>query len=88
MNRKYLDLVNASFKGDPSFVASLDRACKEFVNHNAVCQKSSAKSPELIAKYCDALLKKGAKNPDEAELEQLLNNIVLHLGGRPLLIIM
>ena len=37
---------------------------------------SSSKSPELLAKYCDSLLKKSSKNPEEAELEDTLNQVV------------
>ncbi|KAH9634721.1 hypothetical protein HF086_015594 [Spodoptera exigua] len=42
---------------------------------NAVTKaaNSSSKSPELLAKYCDLLLKKSSKNPEEAELEDTLN---------------
>ena len=36
----------------------------------------SSKSPELLARYCDLLLKKSAKNPEEAELEDTLNQVV------------
>ena len=31
---------------------------------------------ELLAKYCDHLLKKSSKNPEEAELEDTLNQVV------------
>ena len=37
---------------------------------------SSSKSPELLARYCDLLLKKSSKNPEEAELEDTLNQVV------------
>ncbi|KOB70482.1 putative SCF complex protein cul-1 [Operophtera brumata] len=44
---------------------------------NAVTKaaNSSSKSPELLAKYCDLLLKKSSKNPEEAELEDTLNQV-------------
>ena len=45
------------------------------VNENVV-NKNSTKSPELLAKYCDLLLKKGNKNVEFAELEAKLNQIV------------
>lgn len=38
--------------------------------------QSSSKSPELLARYCDSLLKKSSKNPEEAELEDTLNQVV------------
>ena len=34
---------------------------------------TSSKSPELLAKYRDLLLKKSSRNPKEAELEDTLN---------------
>ena len=36
------------------------KACSKFVNNNEVTKlaKSSAKSPELLAKFCDTLLRK------------------------------
>jgi len=59
-------------------VAALDKACGRFINSNAVTRQanSSSKSPELLAKYCDLLLKKSSKNPEEAELEDTLNQVV------------
>ena len=39
---------------------------------------ASTKSPELLARYCDLLLKKSARNPLEAELEDILNQVVCH----------
>ncbi|GBP29936.1 Cullin-1 [Eumeta japonica] len=46
---------------------------------NAVTKvaNSSSKSPELLAKYCDILLKKSSKNPEEAELEDTLNQVMV-----------
>lgn len=38
--------------------------------------KNATKSPELLAKYCDILLKKGNKNMEDSELEEKLNQIV------------
>lgn len=37
---------------------------------------TSAKSPELLARYCDMLLRKSAKNPEEEELEDALTQVV------------
>ena len=74
---KYQSLVNVAFTGESEFVRSLDNACKEFVNRNQICKSSSTKSPELLAKYTDSLLKKGAKAADESELEELLVQIMV-----------
>ncbi len=78
VHKKYNALVMSAFSNDAGFVASLDKACGKFINGNAVTRQanSSSKSPELLAKYCDLLLKKSAKNPEEAELEDTLYQVV------------
>ena len=53
--------VSRSFKGEAGFVASLDKACREFVNQNSATGTSSTKSPELLAKHADMLLRKNNK---------------------------
>ena len=52
------------------------QACREFVNRNVVCKSASTKSPELLAKYADSLLRKSAKSAEEADLENKLTQIV------------
>eukprot|EP01121_Diplochlamys_sp_Union-15-3_P009627 TRINITY_DN2624_c0_g3_i1.p1 TRINITY_DN2624_c0_g3~~TRINITY_DN2624_c0_g3_i1.p1 ORF type:complete len:772 (-),score=134.47 TRINITY_DN2624_c0_g3_i1:29-2344(-) len=79
VHKKYNDLVNTAFRGDSGFVAALDKACRRFINDNAVTKlaKSSSKSPELLAKYCDMLLKKSPKNPEEQETTRILDDVML-----------
>lgn len=76
VHSKYQHLVNAAFGGESEFVRSLDNACREFVNRNQICKSSSTRSPELLAKYTDQLLKKGAKSAEESELENMLVQIM------------
>lgn len=78
VHRKYNALVLVAFGNDSGFVAALDKACGRFINANAVTKSanSSSRSPELLAKYCDLLLKKSNKNAEEAELEDTLNQVV------------
>ena len=78
VHKKYNALVMTAFGNDAGFVAALDKACGKFINNNAVTRQmnSSSKSPELLARYCDLLLKKSSKNPEEAELEDTLNQVV------------
>ena len=66
VHKKYDLLVLSAFHNDKGFVASLDKACGRFINNNAVTKKcnSSSKSPELLARYCDFLLKKNTKNSE------------------------
>ena len=78
VHKKFHSLVMVAFANDNGFVAALDKACGKFINTNAVTKKanSNTKSPELLAKYCDLLLKKSSKNPEEEELEDTLNQVV------------
>ena len=76
------ETVSRSFKGEAGFVASLDRACREFVNYNAATGTSSSRSPELLAKHADTLLRKNNKMSEEGDLEDALDRVVcgLHSG--------
>lgn len=77
VHKKNSDTVNRSFRGEAGFVASLDRACKEFVNKNAATGTSTTKSPELLAKHADALLRKNNKLSEEGDLEEALNQVMI-----------
>mmetsp|Transcript_36846 Transcript_36846/g.90172 ORF Transcript_36846/g.90172 Transcript_36846/m.90172 type:complete len:775 (-) Transcript_36846:79-2403(-) len=76
---------------DPGFVAAQDKAFRTFVNDNAVTnpppapgakparrgQQQIAKAPQMLAKYCDMILKKGPTHiSDEQQMEQTLSDVV------------
>ncbi|KXN86112.1 Cullin-1 [Leucoagaricus sp. SymC.cos] len=77
VHRKNSDTVRRSFKSEAGFQASLDKACREFVNRNAATGASSTKSPELIAKHADMLLRKNNKMAEEDDLEGALNRVMI-----------
>jgi cullin 1 len=67
----YAALVTNAFTGESDFVRSLDNACREFVNRNKLCQNSSTRSPELLAKYTHSLLSRtNAKMSEEDDMER------------------
>lgn len=81
VHQRYQQLVNQSFKNEPGFMQSLDKAATHFINTNAITKRAPTnsqltKSAELLSRYCDQLLRKSSKMPDERELEDLLNKIV------------
>ncbi|KAI8908568.1 Cullin, partial [Gorgonomyces haynaldii] len=76
VHKKFSDLAKQAFSAEPGFVASLDRACREFVNRNSICKGNSSKSPELLAKYADSILKKSSKVSEDGEIEELLNAVM------------
>ena len=68
-HRKNSEIVNRSFEGEAGFAASLDTACREFINRNAATRTSSAMSSGFIAKYLDMLLRKNSKLAKEDGLD-------------------
>jgi len=75
VRKKYIKLIQNSFSNDSKFVASMDKACTEFINKNKICNQK-VKSPELLARYCDALLKKSNKIAESSEIEERLKDII------------
>lgn len=71
LHKKYKDMINDVFSGDQSFIGALDRACSSVINYR-INPKVSSRSPEMLAKYCDFLLKKSAKGMSEAEIDDRL----------------
>ncbi|CAP34853.2 Protein CBG17038 [Caenorhabditis briggsae] len=80
VHQRYQGLVERSFSKEVGFVKSLDTAAIAFINRNAVTEKAPEtrvlKSPELIARYCDLLMKKNSKMPDEMEMDVLQKNVI------------
>lgn len=76
IHTRYQGLVKRAFNDEPEFTRSLDNACREFVNRNDVCKAGTNKSPELLAKYTDILLRKSSTGVEEGELEATLTHIM------------
>lgn len=55
--RNYSDLITNVLNGDQLFVGALDKACSAIINHR-IHRQQPCRSPELLAKYCDSLLRK------------------------------
>eukprot|EP01101_Sappina_pedata_P005132 TRINITY_DN2298_c0_g1_i2.p1 TRINITY_DN2298_c0_g1~~TRINITY_DN2298_c0_g1_i2.p1 ORF type:complete len:805 (-),score=310.53 TRINITY_DN2298_c0_g1_i2:26-2329(-) len=77
--RRFSYITESCFKADPSFVASLDKGFRKLINENAITveAKSSTKSPQLLAKYSNTVLKKGPNSLEENEAEKLLDDIMM-----------
>ena len=77
VHTQYQGLVKRAFANEPEFTRALDNACREFVNRNDVCKAGGAnKSPELVARYTDVLLRKGTVAIEEDQLEIALTQIM------------
>jgi cullin 1 len=62
---------------DNEFKESLDRAATKFINKNKACEEKTTLCPELVAKYCDSLLKRSNKTIDEPGTEEKFNQIMI-----------
>lgn len=58
-------IVAEAFQDHPTFVKALDNACRSYINFNSIAKNNnskatitSSKTPDLLAKYSDNLLKK------------------------------
>ncbi|EEB07504.2 Cullin 1 [Schizosaccharomyces japonicus yFS275] len=74
---RYRKIVTSAFNGDSEFTKYLDNACREFINRNAVCKTSSSRSPELLARYTDAVLRRNSKTGDTEDIEQVLSSVMI-----------
>lgn len=80
VHKKYNALVLTKFTNDSRFAAALDKSFSKFVNQNSASKKikiATNKTPELLAKYSDHLLKKSKDHPQEQDLEDRLNQIMV-----------
>ncbi|KAG7455242.1 hypothetical protein MATL_G00254530 [Megalops atlanticus] len=74
VHSKYVQLINTVLNGDQHLMSALDKALTSVVNYRE--PKSICKAPELLAKYCDSLLKKSAKGLTENEVEDKLTSFI------------
>lgn len=70
---KYEKLISEIFKNDPKFLSALDKACAAVIN-SRFNEKQPCRSAELLAKYCDSLLKKSKST--ETEIDRKLSNSI------------
>ncbi|CAG8523652.1 5982_t:CDS:10 [Diversispora eburnea] len=71
---KYMNLCHKVFINDAAFVAAVDKAFRTVVND--VNTNPVAQAPEVLARYCDVLLKRNIKGGwSEQEVEDKLNRM-------------
>ncbi|KAJ8957892.1 hypothetical protein NQ318_001888 [Aromia moschata] len=75
--KKYKQLIQDVFKSDQNFMGALDKACNSVINHRPNQGRSPCRSPELLAKYCDTLLKKSSKGISESEVDEKLAESII-----------
>ncbi|KAJ3485716.1 hypothetical protein NLI96_g4760 [Meripilus lineatus] len=80
VHRMASGLISHSFSGRAKVacMTNVDKACREFINHNAATGSSSTKSAKHLARYADALLGKNNKMAGE-DLEDALDTVIVLL---------
>lgn len=75
VHKKYEELISDVFNNDPLFLSALDKACSSAINQK-FDDKPASRSAELVAKYCDSLLRK-SKAPDHEIESKLTQSITI-----------
>lgn len=75
VHQKYTEMIQGVFHSDQQFVGALDKACAAAINFKQSA-KHMCKSPEMLSKYCDNLLKKSSKGVSESEMDDKLTNCI------------
>ncbi|TFK66160.1 Cullin-domain-containing protein [Pluteus cervinus] len=73
---KYLEITNRIFQRDQEFLTSLDKACEEFINHNAAADAIRNGSPGLLARHLDRLLRK-SRHASGDDFERSLDQAII-----------
>ncbi|KAH9488657.1 Cullin-2, partial [Bulinus truncatus] len=74
---KFRELIADVFNNDQAFTGALDKACSAVINHKPQNSRQPNRSPELLAKYCDSLLKKSTKGVGDVELDEKLSGSII-----------
>ncbi|KAK7010319.1 cullin-2 [Biomphalaria glabrata] len=74
---KFKELIADVFNNDQAFTGALDKACSAVINHKPQNSRQPNRSPELLAKYCDSLLKKSTKGVGDVELDEKLSGSII-----------
>lgn len=75
VHQKYQELIADVFENDSLFLSALDKACASVINRRPN-DRQQCRSAELVAKYCDTLLKKSKTSETEVD-QKLTNNITI-----------
>lgn len=64
LHQKFYLVNKETFAGNPTFTAAVDKAFRTIVNDTTV--NPSANGPEVLARYCDSMLKRSSVKKEMA----------------------
>merc|ERR1719471_683011 len=74
VHTRYKNLIVDVFGGDQTFIGAMDKAMTQVINNRQ--PRTPSKAPELLARYCDTLLKKSQKGISESEIDDRLSSSI------------
>ncbi|CAF3079307.1 unnamed protein product, partial [Rotaria sp. Silwood2] len=75
---RFFKFVDKAVNREQGYMIALDRACSKIINDNVIVQEGQrlTKSSELLARYCDLILRKRNKI-EHNEIEEKINQIMV-----------
>ncbi|KAL7676373.1 hypothetical protein ACOME3_002627 [Neoechinorhynchus agilis] len=84
LHRSFSHLNRTSFPNSNMFNTAMDKAFAKFVNSNIITESTSndsgghtSKSPELLARYCDLVIRKKTKSFESDDVDECLKNAMI-----------
>ncbi|CAF4464968.1 unnamed protein product [Rotaria sp. Silwood2] len=79
IHEKFFKVAQKVFNNDEHLRDFFNKISRNFINNNAVTEaaNNARKSAELLARYCDILLRKRSKVVEETDLEEKFNQIMV-----------
>ncbi|CAF2832753.1 unnamed protein product [Rotaria sp. Silwood2] len=79
IHKKFFKVAQNFFNNDENLIASVNKACGNFINNNAITEaaNNARKSAELLARYFDIFLRKGSKVEKEISIEKKFDQIMI-----------
>ncbi|CAF3834574.1 unnamed protein product [Rotaria sp. Silwood1] len=63
IHKEFFKVAQKFFNNDENLITSVNKTCTNFINNDALTEvtDNARKSAELLARYCDIVLRKGSK---------------------------
>ncbi|CAF4983587.1 unnamed protein product [Rotaria sp. Silwood1] len=79
IHKEFFKVAQKFFNNDENLITSVNKTCTNFINNNVLTEvtDNARKSAELLARYCDVVLRKGSKVEKGIEIEEKFYQIMI-----------
>ncbi|CAF5131748.1 unnamed protein product, partial [Rotaria sp. Silwood1] len=79
IHKEFFKVAQNFFNNDENLITSVNKTCTNFINNNVLTEvtDNARKSAELLARYCDIVLRKGSKVEKEIVIEEKFHQIMI-----------